>query len=79
VENPELVAKVERWLRHVSAALHRLSRQGHVLRQKRTQTMMGAMSADQAEATLSRFAHWRHEDRNELRADIVSRLRRAGL
>jgi len=41
--------------------------------------MMGAMPDDQAEANLSRFAQWRDEDRNGLPADIVPRLRRAGL
>jgi len=79
VENSELVAKVEQWLSDVSAALHRLSCRRQLLRETRTQTMMSAMPADQAEANLSRSAQWRDEDRNGLPADIVPRLRRAGL
>jgi len=79
VENSELVAKVGQWLSHVLAGLHRLSRRRPMHRETRTQTMMVAMPADQADANLSRFAQWRHEDRNGLPADIVPRLRRAGL
>jgi hypothetical protein len=79
VENPELVAKVEQWLNNVSAALHRLTREREVLRETRTQIMMGVLSAEQAEANLSRLTEWRIEDRGGLQADIVVRLRRAGL
>jgi hypothetical protein len=79
MENSELVAKVEQWLSDLSVALHRLGRRRQVHRETRTQTMMGAMLADQAEANLSRLAQWRDEDRTGLPADIVPRLRRAGL
>jgi hypothetical protein len=75
VEHAELVAKVEQWLNNVSAALHRLSRERDVLRETRTQIMMGVMSAEQAEANLSRLTHWRDEDRSGLPADVVARLR----
>ena len=79
MENSELKAKVQQWLRDVSRALHRLSHQRQVLRGTKAQTIMGAVSVDHAETSLSRFAQWRHEDRNGLPADIVSRLPRAGL
>jgi hypothetical protein len=75
VENSELVAKVEQWLNDVSAALHRLSREREVLRETRTQIMMGVLSPEQAEANLSRLTQWRDEDRSGLPADIVARLR----
>ena len=75
MENPELVAKVEQWLSDVSAALHRLSREREVLRETRTQIMMGVLSPEQAEANLSRLTQWRDEDRSGLPADIVARLR----
>ena len=79
MENSELVAKLEQWLSNLSAALRRLSRSWQVHRETRTQTMMGAMPAEPAEANPSRFAQWRDEDRNCLPGDIVPRLRRAGL
>jgi len=75
VENPELVIKVEQWLKDVSAALHRLSREREVLRETRTQLMMGVLSAEQAEANLSILMRSAHSDRSELPADIVARLR----
>jgi hypothetical protein len=75
VEHTELVAKVEQWLNDVSAALHRLSREREVLRETRTQIMMGVLSAEQAEANLSRLTHWRDDHRSGLPADVVVRLR----
>jgi len=79
VQNPELVAKLEKWLSDLSAALHRLTREREVLRETRTQIMMGVLSAEQAEANLSRLTQWRDGDRSGLSADIVVRLRHAGL
>ena len=55
MENRELVAKVEQWLKDLSTALHRLSREREVLRDTRTQLMMGVLSTEQAEANLSRL------------------------
>jgi hypothetical protein len=75
VENPELVAKVERWLNDVSDALHRLSRERDVLRETRTQILMGVLSAAQAEANLSRLIQRRDTESSELPADIVAQLR----
>jgi len=75
VENSELIAKVEQWLNDVSAALHRLSRERAVLRETRTQIMMGVLSAEQAEANLSRLKQGGECDRSGLPADIVARLR----
>jgi len=75
VRNPELVAKLERWLNHVSAELHRLK----LLRETRTQIMMGVLSAEQAEANLSRLVQWHDRDGYRLPAGIVARLRHAGL
>ena len=77
--NSEFVAKVEQWLSDVSAALHRLRRERQVFRETRTQIITDVMPADRAEANLSRLTQWRDEDRNGLPADIVPRLRRAGL
>jgi len=79
VENPELLGKVEQWLNNVSVALHRLSREREVLRETRTQIMMGVLSAEQAEANLSRLSQWSDSDGSGLSADIVARLRHAGL
>lgn len=79
MQNPELVAKLEKWLSDLSAALHRLTREREVLRETRTQIMMGVLSAEQAEANLSRLTQWRDGDRSGLSADIVVRLRHAGL
>jgi hypothetical protein len=79
VENSELLGKVEQWLNNVSVALHRLSREREVLRETRTQIMMGVLSAEQAEANLSRLGQWSDSDRSGLSADIVVRLRHAGL
>jgi hypothetical protein len=79
VENSELLGKVEQWLNNVSVALHRLSREREVLRETRTQIMMGVLSAEQAEANLSRLGQWSDRDRSGLSADIVVRLRHAGL
>jgi hypothetical protein len=75
VENSELVAKVEQWLNDVSDALHRLSRERDVLRETRTQILMGVLSAAQAEANLSRLIQWRDGESSGLPADIVARLR----
>jgi hypothetical protein len=75
VENSELVAKVERWLNDVSDALHRLSRERDVLRETRTQILMGVLSAAQAEANLSRLIQWRDGESSGLPADIVAQLR----
>jgi len=75
VQNPELVAKVDRWLNDVSAALHRLSRERDVLRDTRTRLMMGVLSDAQAEADLSRLIQWRDGEQSGLPADIVERLR----
>ncbi len=75
MQNPELVAKVERWLNDVSAALHRLSRERDVLRETRTRLMMGVLSEAQAEANLSRLVQWRDGELSGLPADIVERLR----
>jgi hypothetical protein len=75
VHNTELVAKVEQWLNDVSATLHRLSREREVLRETRTQMIMGVLSAAQAEANLSRLIQWRDGERSGLPADIVARLR----
>jgi hypothetical protein len=79
VRNPELVAKLEQWLNHVSAELHRLTRERELLRETRTQIMMGVLSAEQAEANLSRLTQWHDRDGYRLPADIVVRLRHAGL
>jgi hypothetical protein len=79
VENRDLVVKLEQWLNDVSAALHRLTRERDVLRETRTQFMMGVLSAAQAEANLSRLIQWRDSDAYRLPADIVVRLRHAGL
>jgi hypothetical protein len=79
VENSELVAKVERWLSDVSAALHRLRCERQGPRETRTQIMLGVMPADQGEANLARPTQWRESDGPGLPADIVARLRRAGL
>jgi len=79
VENSELVAKVQQWLSDVSAALHRLRRERQVLRETRTQIMLGVMPADQAGAKLARLTQWQESDGPGLPADIVARLRRAGL
>jgi hypothetical protein len=75
VEHAELVAKVEQWLNDVSTALHRLSREREVLRETRTQLMMGVLSATQAEANLSRVLQWRDTEHSGLPAEIVARLR----
>ncbi len=75
MENPELVVKVEQWLHDVSAALHRLSREREVLRETRTQIMMGVLSPAQAEANLSRLIQWRDAEHSGLPTDIVERLR----
>ena len=75
MDNPELVAKVEQWLSDVSAALHRLSREREVLRETRTQIIMGVLSAAQAEANLARLIQWRDEEQSGLPADILARLR----
>ena len=75
MQNPELVAKVERWLNDVSAALHRLSRERDVLRETRTRLMMGVLSEAQAEANLSRLVQLRDGELSGLPADIVERLR----
>jgi hypothetical protein len=79
VENSELLGKVEQWLNNVSAAQHRLTREREVLRETRTQIMMGVLSTEQAEANLSRLSHWSDSDRSGLSADVVVRLRHAGL
>ena len=75
VDNPELQAKVEQWLSDISATLHRLSREREVLRETRTQIMMGVLSAAQAEANFSRLIQWRDAEHSGLSADIVARLR----
>jgi hypothetical protein len=75
VENSELLAKVEQWLKDVSAAQHRLTREREVLRETRTQRMMGVLSAEKAEANLSRLIQSGDGDRSGLPADIVARLR----
>ena len=76
MEHSELVARVEQWLNDVSAALHRLSREREVLRETRTQIRMGVLSAEQAEANLSRLTRWRDEDRSSgLPADVLASLR----
>jgi hypothetical protein len=46
-----------------------------VLRETRTQLMMGVLSAEQAEANLSRLKQCGDCDRSGLPADIVARLR----
>lgn len=74
MENTELVAKVEQWLNDVSATLHRLSREREVLRETRTRLRMGVLSAEQAEANLSRLIQWRDGEQRGLPADIVARL-----
>jgi hypothetical protein len=74
VEHSELVSKVEQWLNDVSSALHRLSREREVLRETRTQMMMGVLSAEQAETNLSRLTRWRDEDRRGL-TDVLAGLR----
>jgi len=74
VEHSELVARVEQWLNDVSVALHRLSREREVLRETRTQIMMGVLSAEQAETNLSRLTRWRDEGRSEL-AEVLAGLR----
>jgi hypothetical protein len=73
VENSELIARVEQRLNDVSAALHRLTREREVLREIRTQIMMGVLSAERAEANLSRLTQWRDCDHSGLPADIVAR------
>ena len=75
VEKSELVAKVEQWLKDVSATLHRLSREREVLRETRTQLMMGVVSVEQAEANLLRLTQSGDTDCSGLPADIVARLR----
>ena len=75
MENSELLTKVEQWLNDVSAALHRLSRERAVLREIRTQIMMGVLSAEQAEANLSRLKQCHDSDRSGLPPEIVARLR----
>ena len=75
MENSELVAKVERWLNDVSDALHRLSRERDVLRETRTQILMGVLSEAQAEANLSRLMRWRDGEPSGLPAEILARLR----
>ena len=75
MENSELVTKVEQWLKDVSAALHRLTREREVLREIRRQIMMGVLSAEQAQAHLSRLIQPGDRDRSELPAGIVARLR----
>ena len=75
MENSELIAKVEQWLNDVSAALHRLSREREVLRETRTQLMMGVLSAEQAQANLSILMQSAYSDRSGLPVDIVARLR----
>ena len=75
MENSELVAKVEQWLKDLSTALHRLSREREVLRDTRTQLMMGVLSTEQAEANLSRLKQSGDSDGSGLSADIVARLR----
>jgi hypothetical protein len=62
VENSELVAKVERWL-------------SDVLRETRTQILMGVLSEAQAEANLSRLMRWRDGEPSGLPAEILARLR----
>jgi hypothetical protein len=79
VQNPELIAKLEQWLNNVSAALHRLTREREVLRETRTQLMTGLLSAEQAEAKLSGLTQWRDSDGYRLPADILARLRDAGI
>jgi hypothetical protein len=79
VQNPELVAKLEQSLNDVPAALHRLTCEHEVLRETRTQLMMGRLSAEQAEAGLSRLTRWRDSNTSRLAPDIVARLRHAGL
>ena len=79
MQNPELIAKLERWLNNVSATLHRLTREREVLRETRTQLMMCVLSAVQAEADLSRLSQLRDSDTDRLPTDIVVRLRHAGL
>ena len=79
MENSELLGKVEQWLNNVSAALHRLTRERDVLRETRTQIMMGLLSPEQAEVNLSRLSQWSDSDRSGLSADIIVRLRHAGL
>lgn len=74
MEHSELVARVEQWLNDVSVALHRLSREREVLRETRTQIMMGVLSAEQAETNLSRLTRWRDEGRSEL-AEVLAGLR----
>jgi len=75
----KLLAELDQWLNSVSAALHRLSREREVLREIRTQMMMGVLSAAQAEANLSRLSQCSDSDGSGLSADIVVRLRHAGL
>jgi hypothetical protein len=75
VENSELVVQVEQWLNEVSGALHRLNRERNVLRETRTQILMGVLSAAQAEANLSRLIRWRAGEQSGLPADILARLR----
>lgn len=74
MENAELVTRVEQWLHDVSAALHRLSRDREVLRETRTQLMMGVLSATQAEANLSRLIQWRDTEPSGLPAETLVRL-----
>ena len=62
MENSELVAKVERWL-------------SDVLRETRTQILMGVLSEAQAEANLSRLMRWRDGEPSGLPAEILARLR----
>jgi cell division septum initiation protein DivIVA len=75
MDHAELVAKVEQWLNDVSTALHRLSREREVLRETRTQLMMGVLSATQAEANLSRLLQWRDTEHSGLPSEIIARLR----
>ena len=62
MNNSELVAKVERWL-------------SDVLRETRTQILMGVLSEAQAEANLSRLMRWRDGEPSGLPAEILARLR----
>ena len=75
MDNAELVAKVERWLEDVSAALHRLSRERDVLRETRTQIAMGVLTAAQAEANLARLTQWRDVENGGFTAEMMARFR----
>ena len=62
--------------REALVAASRLTpREREVLRETRTQIMMGVLSAAQAEANLSRLIQWRDAEPSGLPADIVARLR----